>query len=908
MNIARKKLLCFNSIVLPIGLLLTLSCQVLRTLPSSEKYYDVIVVGGGASGISAGIQSARLGARTLVIESTPWLGGMITAAGVSAFDGNHEIAGGIFKEFRDSLYAHYGGSDKVSTGWVSNTLFEPHVGNRIFKNIAGGTPGLDILFNTHLRKSGFSNNLWNISAENTSGTFSFTSKVLIDATELGDIAAAHGIKYDIGMDSGSETGEWFAPDKANDIVQDLTYVMILKDYGTDVDRTIVRPLNYDPSEFDCCCDTKDPSRIGPPLIDCDKMMEYGRLPNNKFMINWPNCGNDIYMNIISLDEVEREKKLQEAKDISFRFLYYLQHELGYKNLDLADDEYDTADKLPYIPYHRESRRIKGQSRLLVQHITHPYDQAQAYYRTGIAVGNYPIDHHHKKNPETPNIDFINIKAPAFNIPMGSLLPSDHEHLIVAEKSISVSNIVNGSTRLQPVVLAIGQAAGTIAAISISRNTPPSRVPIRHVQNELIKGNVYIMPYKDVNISDPDFAIIQRIGATGVLKGAGIPYLWANEMWFYPENEVTEYELVQGLRELYPMLNQRWDASGSKLKLAYFAKVLNAIDSKITEDSILGILALDRQETLNRRLNRRQVARVLDTLLKPFEIDVNHDGQFVGVNKEGDQSAIALQSNTDSVRFYSAPWVVEPLSEGIEHRHYHFNNKELFNTNQNIHILHVNKKSARTRFKIVSAFGELVKTSKLANDAGALAAVNGGFFDMRQGGSVNYLRVDNELITDPQQGDTPKYGAHQDGVVAFDKERFDLLKRDRSKGKTWEAQLDYANILESGPMLIESGHNIALPNNPFNDNRHPRTAVCVTDEGVILLTADGRNANAQGLSLPELTQILSWLNCKDALNLDGGGSTTFYLQNKGVVNMPCDNRQWDHQGERPVSNILMVEER
>lgn len=56
---------------------------------------------------------------------------------------------------------------------------------------------------------------------------------------------------------------------------------------------------------------------------------------------------------------ERDKALQDAKDYTMRFVYFIQKELEYNTLGLADDEYPTADKLPFIPYHRESRRIHG---------------------------------------------------------------------------------------------------------------------------------------------------------------------------------------------------------------------------------------------------------------------------------------------------------------------------------------------------------------------------------------------------------------------------------------------------------------------------------------------------------------------------------------------------------------------
>ena len=60
---------------------------------------DVLVVGGGAGGVAAAIQSARMGAKTILVVDGPWLGGMLSAAGVSATDGNHELHSGIWQEF-----------------------------------------------------------------------------------------------------------------------------------------------------------------------------------------------------------------------------------------------------------------------------------------------------------------------------------------------------------------------------------------------------------------------------------------------------------------------------------------------------------------------------------------------------------------------------------------------------------------------------------------------------------------------------------------------------------------------------------------------------------------------------------------------------------------------------------------
>ncbi len=124
--------------------------------------HEIVIIGGGASGISAGISSARLGVSTLIVEETEWLGGMLTAAGVSAVDGNYNLPGGFFGEFRDSLANYYGGMDALKTGWVSSVLFEPSVGNQIFNAIAVGEENLKILFNSGLQSIRKTQNGWEI--------------------------------------------------------------------------------------------------------------------------------------------------------------------------------------------------------------------------------------------------------------------------------------------------------------------------------------------------------------------------------------------------------------------------------------------------------------------------------------------------------------------------------------------------------------------------------------------------------------------------------------------------------------------------------------------------------------------------------------------------------------------------
>ncbi|MVM40195.1 hypothetical protein GO730_25420 [Spirosoma sp. HMF3257] len=118
-------------------------------------------------------------------------------------------------------------------------------------------------------------------------------------------------------------------------------------------------------------------------------------------------------------------------------------------------------------------------------------------------------------------------------------------------------------------------------------------------------------------------------------------------------------------------------------------------------------------------------------------------------------------------------------------------------------------------------------------------------------------------------------------------------------------------MTTGPLLLQNGQPHPLLANAFNDNRHPRTCLCIGPrKRLILATVDGRNANAQGMNLHELTSLMRWLGCRDAINLDGGGSTTLWIQtigqgSQGVVNYPSDSKKWIHTGERPVSNVLLI---
>lgn len=586
------------------GVIVLTSCN-----RSNQIETDILIIGGGASGTAAAIQAARLGANVIVVEETPWLGGMLTAAGVSAVDGNKRLPAGIFGEFRNRLANHYGGLESLNTGWVSSVLFEPSVGDSIFKAMVQEYPNIKVIYNSKPDTIYRNGEMWHSVVQNNDTKYSISAKVLIDGTELGDVAAVLGIPYDLGMEARSLTGEDIAPEASNNIIQDMTMVAILKDYGKDI--TISKPEGYDPDEFACTCinphcvTPKEPNRMWAP----DKMITYGKLPNEKYMINWPIEGNDFYANIVELSEEERADVIQEAKDKTMRYIYFLQNEMGFNTLGLANDEFPTDDLMPFYPYHRESRRIHGKVRFDLNHVMSPYETNEPLYRTTIAVGDYPVDHHHKAYSgaeELPDLHFHPV--PSFGLPMGVMIPEDEENILVTEKSISVSNIMNGTTRLQPVVVQIGQAAGAIAALAVKNNVSTTEVPVREVQNVILDAGGYLLPYLDVDKEDSRFKAYQRIGATGILQGEGRSVNWSNETWLRADETMTVSEL-KGLTDFYSL-----DSAGDSQDAVTIETLcrINGLDitPEIIKEAGIDIPA-------DKPLTRGEYALIIDGVLDPF---------------------------------------------------------------------------------------------------------------------------------------------------------------------------------------------------------------------------------------------------------------------------------------------------
>ena len=269
-------------------------------------------------------------------------------------------------------------------------------------------------------------------------------------------------------------------------------------------------------------------------------------------------------------------------------------------------------------------------------------------------------------------------------------------------------------------------------------------------------------------------------------------------------------------------------------------------------------------------------------------------------------ALCLQAQRDSLAFVNGNWKADTL-DGMLLRQCQFDGKELFASNQQIFVLEIPDTAHYTL-----AFAHeprRTKTSEMALKHDAVAAVNGSFFDMEKHFPICYLRIDSVNLGENTPGkDTVNRKYYQYGTLCLGGDSVVILKTDSSRH--WEDALPHPNIMTAGPLLIWHDTLQYMRNDrTFVTQRHNRTAVGIREDGTVLLfVADGRFKQAEGLSLTELQQLLRWLGCRDALNLDGGGSTTMFLNigdYQGIINCPSDNGRFDHAGERGVSNAVMV---
>lgn len=487
-------------------------------MPQNHLTVDVLVVGGGTGGTAAAIQCARQGVKTLLVSEFPWLGGMLTSAGVSVPDGNELLAfqTGLWGKFLQELQQKQPGG--LDHSWVSFFSFDPRVGAKIFRDWVEALPNLQWIAGKVPREvKREANRLTEVCFDH----LTVKAKIIIDGTELGDLLALGEIPHRWGWEFQGEFQEPSAPIGETPLtqtypVQSPTWVVLMRDFGErEIAPEIIKPPGYNPEKFIGAWEKYSP----------EQFINYGRLPDDVLMMNWPIRGNDYGEGVERLidSEEKRSQFLQAAFHHSHSFAYFIQTQIS-RRYGLATGVFPhPSSAFALHPYYRESRRLKGIVTLTEQDILPILGEQVAALPvdsegrvTAIAIGNYANDHHY------PNVE-LPLKPKSirwggrwtgtpFTIPYQAVIPQEIDGFLSCEKNISVSHIANGATRLQPVVMNLGQAVGMAAALCIEQNIQPRELSVKTLQNALLTDQsapAAIIPLFNLTCDRPDWLYWQQ---------------------------------------------------------------------------------------------------------------------------------------------------------------------------------------------------------------------------------------------------------------------------------------------------------------------------------------------------------------------------------------------------------------
>jgi hypothetical protein len=474
---------------------------------------EVLIAGGGTGGVAAALAAARRGRRVVLLEETDWLGGQMTAQGVSALDEHEHIesCGGTagYYALRDAIRKHYGESNPGNC-WVTRLAFEPRVAARIIEQMLPA--GVQVLKRTKaVAATTEGDRITEVVAMGLDDgqLVRFQPQLVIDATELGDLLPLSGTEHVVGAEAMAHTGEAQAQPKEPKprCVQSFTYTFACERRPAGETHVIAKPKNYEHYRDTQPYSLRIEVHGGEIYGEQSGWLQYGlyeqrpgtkgglwtyrRLveKENLTMFNWP--GNDYRdRSLIDCEPREAALALQEAKQVSLGFLYWLQQEAP--ELKLRPDVMDTADGLSKHPYIREARRIQARKTIVEQEVSASYQLGAlaAPFHDSVGIGWYPIDIH-RSGPDDVG---ASARTRPFQIPLGALLPLRTANLVAGAKNIGTTHITNGCYRLHPVEWNVGEAAGALAAFSLEQNLPPAAVReeasmLRRFQARLLEDGV-----------------------------------------------------------------------------------------------------------------------------------------------------------------------------------------------------------------------------------------------------------------------------------------------------------------------------------------------------------------------------------------------------------------------------------
>ncbi len=534
--------------------------------------FDIVIAQASSGGVAAAIEAARRGLKVALIEPTGRIGGM-PVNGLSASDLRRpEHASGIFVRFQQQVRALYA-AQGIKTDGLS---YEPRVAHQAMKMLLNqASYGRNISLFRHTRlaavnaevssSDGKRKRVESVLVEelNSSGTptgkqAELEGKMFVDATDCGDLAAWAGAPFRLGREPKSaqepHNGVIYY-DRAHDSalpgstgegdkrIQAYSYLLTVKDYGEGVDKTIPAPPGYHKEDF-----TKSPAWKDSWAYTS------GKMPGGKHELNQHPQGGDIqginyHYPLDNYTERSRIEKLH--RDHVLAYLYYIQTELGQKQIGLPEDEYRESEGFPPLLYVREGRRILGESLPAESDITNTRDLTPSY---SVGLGDYPMDSHavrKKIDYSTPDMGegewWLYKQTPWHSLPYGVMVPCILDNVFVTT-AVSSTHVSFGTYRLEPVRMAFGQAAAIASELCIRYHLTGRDVPVRQIQEELLPHiankssdpNIKLTYLSDIKPGDPHYRAIQYLSAHGFKFGTDL---------FNPDSPATIAELADCLSQL-----------------------------------------------------------------------------------------------------------------------------------------------------------------------------------------------------------------------------------------------------------------------------------------------------------------------------------------------------------------------
>mgnify|MGYP000286843443 FL=1 len=403
----------------------------------------------------------------------------------------------------------------------------------------------------------------------------YEGSVFLDATYEGDLGAAAGVPFRVGREGKDEFNEpgagrvykyWGGIEgegstfQGDNAVQAYNYRLCLT--NNPENRVLFqKPKNYNREEYASIINDVWTGRNTDKAMQSvtQKMMEENKisiqkgnestLPGDKWgiakatnIVHLPNMKSDANNQhgvFVSTDLPEenwpwptsswewRDKFAKRLREYTEGLFYFIQNDpelpaqfiQNTREWGLAKDEYTDNGNFPRQVYVREGRRFEGLY-FFTAHDALPVSLGSRppIHQQSITASHYALDSHAVRKREEGRIHldgFLSYPTAVYTVPFGVMVPKSVDNLLLPVP-VSGSHIGFSTLRMEPCWMAIGQAAGITASISIQDKVKVQNINIQKLQDYLIDQNATLIYYKDVNVSSEDFRMVQYMGLKGYL--------------------------------------------------------------------------------------------------------------------------------------------------------------------------------------------------------------------------------------------------------------------------------------------------------------------------------------------------------------------------------------------------------